>query len=279
MWRFWERFQWAVAGMTCALVLGGCGGGGVKIRAADKMLKENPIKTIAIIGEGRIVYPRQSPRLEPLLCLAKSKESLSILLTQTKAELEEKGYKVVSCEPVGIGYYDPALRDNWVYEDYEHSEKRWQAGKEPGYEYPIVEKDPALRQAARRIFEGINKSLRAQSLSSYKPAPSDIAVLQKVTGADAIILERVHGQEFTPGRHVGAVMLELFVLNPGTHAEPHESVESFLICVEAGTGEVLWQHGLLGFQQPCQPAPSFMRQVLTPFPNIHEPVDPKYVAR
>lgn len=282
MWRFMERFQWAVLGMTCALVLGGCGGG-LKIRAADKMLKANPIKNIAIIGGGKVFYPSHAGGAEGPVCVAQSKECLSILLTQTKEALGQKGYNIVFCEPAGIGYYDPALRENWVCEDVEHSDKRWQpkAG-EPGYEYPIVEKDPAFRQAVRNIFERINVAVQARTLSSYKPAPSDIAVLQKTTGADTILLERVYGREFTAGRHIGGFMLGVAAAAFGAYGantEPHESVESFLICVEASTGEVLWQHGLFANRPPRKPEASFMKEVLEPFPNINEPVNPKYVAR
>jgi hypothetical protein len=279
MWRFMERFQWAVLGMTCALVLGSGCGGGVKIRAADKMLTANPVKNIAIIGGGKVFYPSHAAGEEGLLCVAQSKECLSILLTQAKEALVQKGYNIVFCEPVGIGYYDPALRENWVCEDVGHSDKRWQpkAG-EPGYEYPIVERDPAFRQALRNIFEKINVAVRARTLSSYRPSPSDIAVLQKTTGADTIILERVYGREFTAGRHIGGFLLDV-AIGPSSGFEPHESVESFLICVEASTGEVLWQHGLFTNKPPGKPEASFMKQVLEPFPKINEPVNPKYVAR
>jgi hypothetical protein len=192
----------------------------------------------------------------------------------------------VFCEPVGIGYYDPAVKENWVYEDYEHSQNKWQGGKEPGYEYPIVEKNPEFRQAVRHIFEGINESQRAQSLSFYKPAAKDIAVLQKVTGADTIILERVHGQQFTAERHLGALAQDVGLGIAGVavgryyvgNSQPQETLESFLVCVEASTGGVLWQHGLFGLQQPSKPAPSFMKQVLESFPNVGEPMNPKYAT-
>lgn len=279
MWRFMKRFQWAVFGLTCALTLSGCGG--VKIRASDKMLKANPIKNIAIVGEGRVVYPRQGNR-ESLICVARSKESLDIILPQTKAALEEKGYSVVFCEPTGIGYYNPALSENWVYEDYEHSKKRWQSKvRQPGYEYPIVEKDPAFRQALRNIFEGINAAVHAQTLSSYKPSPSDIAVLHKITGADTIMLERVYGEAFTAGRQLGGFMLDIAAGAVGVYGsnfQPRELVESFLVCVEATTGDVLWQHGRFVNGTPSQPGGTFMKQVLEPFPKINEPVNPKYVA-
>ena len=60
---------------------------------------------------------------------------------------------------------------------------------------------------------------------------------------------------------------------------PNDSVESYFTCVDARTGEVLWQHGLYRAGSPVKPEDDFLTDVLKPFPTVTLPVDPQYVKK
>ena len=64
-----------------------------------------------------------------------------------------------------------------------------------------------------------------------------------------------------------------------SNSAPSDLVESYFTCVDARTGEVLWQHGIYRAGSPVNPEDDFLADVLKPFPDVTLPVDPQYVKK
>jgi hypothetical protein len=267
------------------LIITGCGGK-VTVRSADSLYINNPIKDVAVIAEGKVYYPRVGGK-EAALGLAESKKALEILIAQTKREFEEKNYTVVFAKPAGIGYCDPARKDNWVFEDYENNDTKWQVQNcEPVYEYPIDPENQEAKNAIRNVFEQIQIAINKRKINAFSPSPNDVQVIGSYTGADTICFNRVYGQKYTTARKVGAMASDIaigvaFALVGGTYAgshSPEDTLESYFICVDTTNANVLWQHGLFEQRDPIDPGDSYIKEILEPFPMVGQPMDSKYKA-
>jgi hypothetical protein len=255
------------------MLLAGCGG--VQIRASDSMFQENSIKKIAVLSTARVEWPRMAG--EPVLGLAESKQALETLAPVLRESLVNRGYQIVFSEPTGIGYYNPSYKRNWVAENYAEKGdecKKWQVvDRRPAFEYPAVQNNQEFCTAAQNIFEQIELAISRRQLNSFTPSKNDLEVIRQATGADTVCLYRVYGQKFTTRRKVTTALIAAAA---GTTSTVKDTIVSFLLFVNASSGEVLWQHGLffLG-KDPANPEEMVVIEPLRYFPKINETMDPK----
>jgi hypothetical protein len=287
--------------IVCGLFVSACSSK-VSIRASDSMFKENPVKKIAVIAEGKVQWPGLGGfKVNPaLLGLQESKEALATHLPQTKDVFTKKGYEVVFCEPTGIGYYSPfdETSGRWVVDYGEPTEpkseenkeskesketegnkeakkntekpnsKKWQIqGMEPAFEYPIVKNNPDLKKASKSIFEDFELSIYRRTINFYVPKKEDLKIIQNITNADTICVNRVFGLKYSNRRKIAAALLVGGGLS--------DTVESFFVCVNASTGEVLWQNGIYTLGDPTSPSETYIDNVLKLFPEINKPITAK----
>jgi hypothetical protein len=179
----------SIASLTLVL---GCGG--IRFRASDSMSKENSIQKVAILSTGRIEWPREGVfgEKEGVLGLTENKEALAILTPKLGDILVIKGYEVVFSEPVGIGYYNPSYKENWVMEtngDRGERSKKWQVlDKSPAFEYPAVQNNQDFRRAVRNIFEQIELAIYRRELNTFAPSRKDLEVIRQITGTIRFVL-------------------------------------------------------------------------------------------
>lgn len=258
-----------VISIFCIVLISGCAG--VKIRASDSMFQENNIKRIAILGEGRLEWPRIGGK-EPVLGLPDTKIALEILVTKAKEVLSRKGYEIVFSEPVGVGYYNPLYKENWVYENYgekREESKKWQiTDKRPAYEYPAVQNNPEFAKTVQSLFEQIELAIYQRRLNTFVPSQNDLEVVRQVTGADTICFNRIYGQKFSTGRKVTAALVAGVTLQ--------DTLESFFIFADARTGEVLWQNGTyLAGVDPVTFGTKYIPVIFNYFPERNRSIEAK----
>lgn len=235
------------------------------------MFRENSIKGIAILGGGRLEWPRPMGK-EPVLGLPDTKMALEILVPKAKEVLSGKRYEIVFSEPVGIGYYNPLYKENWVYENYgekKEESRKWQiTDKRPAYEYPIVQNNPEFAKAVQSLYEQVELAIYQRRMNTFVFSPNDLEVVRQVTGADVICFNRVFGQKFSIGRKVTAALV--------AGATLQDTLESFFIFADARTGEILWQHGMyLAGVDPVSFGTKYIPVILNYFPERNKPVDAK----
>ena len=254
----------SIASLTPVL---GCGG--IRLRASDSMLQKNPIKKVAILSTGRIEWPRAGVfgEKEGVLGLTENKEALAMLTPNMRDIVVSKGYEVVFSEPVGIGYYNPSYKENWVMEengDGAERFKKWQVlDKSPAFEYPAVQNQD-FRRAVRNVFEQIELAIYRRELYTFAPSKNDLEVIRQITGADTICFIRVFGRKYSRARKMVHAMGRMY------------SAEIFdykLLFVDATSGEVLWQHGSYF---PVRIAVELEEEVVFRwFPEINQPMGPR----
>jgi len=255
------------------MLIAGCAG--VQIRASDSMFQENSIKKIAVLSTARVEWPRMAG--EPVLGLAESKQALEMLTPVLRESLVNRGYEIVFSEPMGIGYYNPSYKGNWVAENYAEKGdecKKWQVSDHrPAFEYPVVQNNNEFYAAVQNIFEQIEVAIYRRQLNTFTLSKNDLEVIRQATGADTVCLYRVYGQKFTTGRKFA---MALIAAAAGTTSTVKDTVVSFLLFVNASSGEVLWQHGLffLG-KDPANPEETVVIEPLRYFPRINETMEAK----
>lgn len=279
-----REFKWKIRGrpysasvvilIALSMLVFGCAG--VPIRVSDSLFQENSIKKIAILSTGRVEWPRWVGK-EPVLGLTENKQALEMLTPKLRESLINRGYEVVFSEPAGIGYYHPFYKENWVYENYVEKKeecKKWQVvDHRPAFEYPSVQNNQEFCAAVRNIFEQIELAIHERQLKTLTLSTNDLQVIRQVTGADTVCLCRVYGQKFTTGRKVATAFIAAAL---GTTSTVNDTVESFLLFVNASSGETLWQHGkyFIG-RDPANPGEMVVNEPLRHFPKINETMEPK----
>ena len=269
-------------------LISGCGG--LKIRASDAMYKSNPVEKIALVAESRVFWPSPS-RTEYLLNIEDSKKALEALLAQTKDVFAEKGYEIVYSEPAGIGLHDPKMEGDWiVVENFESIDKKRQVKNgDIVYAYPIIRENQKFKNAVQHVFDQLQIAFRDDQANTLDltEKTSDLNVIYQVTGGDTICFNRIYGEKFTTARKAGDMATNigvglltgiltggLVVVTPVKQAQ--DIVESHFTCVDATTGEVVWQHGLRSIGDPADPNKRYIEGILKPFPAINTPMDNKY---
>jgi len=269
-------------------LIAGCSN--LKIRASNAMYESNPVKKIAVVAEGRVFYPSPG-RTEYLLALEDSKKASEALLAQTKDVFAKKGYEIVYSDPAGIGFHDPDMTGDWVViENLDSADKKWQVKNgDLVYAYPLVQGNQEFKNAVQNVFDQVQIAVHANQIAALdlKEKTSDLHVISQVTGGDTICLNRIYGEKYSTGRKVGDAAARigvgiltgvltggLLVVTPGSNTV--EIVESSFTCVDATTGEVMWQHGVKTPGDPTDPSKSFIEGILEPFPSINTPMDKKY---
>lgn len=280
----------------------------ITVRTSPAMLEQNTMQQIAIIGAGRVEWPRTGEKKDPYVGLQESKLALSLLLRQADEELSAKGYEIVFCEPVGIAYHLPLYREQWVWDtgrptvdpepsdqdeeevredDSRSQETRWAiVDREPAFLYPIAHDNPEYEKAVREVFEAWNSSIALKEPFTPDMSDEGLDIIRETVGGDTICFNRVYGLKYTKARKAGAIAANLVmgVFSGllgfyGALPVPNDTVESYFTCVDARTGEVLWQHGIHRAGNPVKPEDEFLTDVLKPFPNANLPVDPQYVKK
>jgi len=266
-----QGFPTYVALIFFVLISGCVGLRGVPVRASDSMFQENSIKKIAILSAGRVEWPRWA-RKEPVLGLVESKQSLGMITPKLREILVNKGYEVVFSEPVGIGYYSPFYKENWVIENYGEKDgeiKRLEMpDNSPAFEYPVVQDNQEFRKAVRNIFEQIELALYRRDLNIVSLSKNDLEVIRQVTGGDTIFFFRVWGRRFSTQRKVATAFRY-----PPNH--PDRDCGSYLLLfVNASSGEVLWEGVSFG-KDPSVPEKTGVNEILRYFPRINQTMDTK----
>ena len=258
--------------IASAMLVSGCVGfRGVPVRASDSMFQENSVKKIAILSAGRVEWPRWGGK-EPVLGLVESEQSLAIITPKLREILANKGYEVVFSEPVGIGYYSPSYKENWVIENYggkDEQFKKWQVvDNSPAFEYPIVQNNQEFCKAVRNIFEQIELAIYWKDINIFSPSKNDLEVIRQFTGGDTIFFFRVWGRRFSTQRKVATAYEYLPPVPHGTN-----DWGSYLLSfVNASSGEVLWQGVSVG-KDPSVPEKTGVNEILSYFPKIDQTMD------
>lgn len=260
----------SIASLTLLL---GCGG--YKLRISDSMFQENAIQKIAILSTGRIEWPRRQAPFggykEGVLGLTENKQALAILAPKLRDILVNKGYEVVFSEPVGIGYYNPFYKENWVIEkNGEKGErfKKWQVlDNSPAFEYPVVQNNQEFRRAVRNIFEQIELAIYRRELKTFAPSRNDLEIIQQVTRADTICFNRVFGHKYSRARKM--------VFHNFFGKIYRDIEESSLLFVNASSGEVLWLRRFHSWEDPAAPGEESVSKPLGYFPKINQPMESK----
>lgn len=260
------------------LIASGCSE--VAVRSSRDMLTVNPMEKLAIIVESNIVYP-QGKGKEPILDIATNKKALSRLIPMTKEIFEEKGYDVLYCEPAGIRYHKPDQKAYRITANYavDGISKAWKKkDRQPVYEYPGIRENPALAKALHAIFEEINEASAQERIYSYIPSKEDFAVISAITGADTICINTIYGIKYLSADKRKAAGLAVLgvILGSSKKMTLTDKFESFFICVNAKTGDVLWEHGLYKPGNPDNPKRELLEEVLEPFPRKGQPLESKY---
>lgn len=286
----------------------------IKAFASDTIIRKNPMKEIALVADGRIENAFFTSREMPFLLLEDSKKALEKLLPQIKKGLEQKGYKVIFSEPVGIGYYSPFYHETrWLVDSRRivGSQKLWIADYEPAYLYSVAKNNKKFEVALRNIFERsanfeqfeVNKKQVPVVVPLIQYVPKDIVQeIQEATGGDIICFIRIYGQEIpswekrfwlgykimglalnvcaygfiakdgdTGLRIVGATAGYGFWMIPYLLSEKSsDALVVHFTCVDAKTGEIFLQYGIMEEENPVNPSKGYGKKVLKYFPAINE---------
>ena len=270
----------AIVTIITLIFIGGCASK-VKIRASDMMLKENRVKKIAVLAEGKINWPRMGKGGQ-VLGVSDSKKALREHISKTKQILTNKGYEVVFAEPVGIGYY---CKKWWLmperYGEDESCQLQLIEDSKPVFTYPKFQDSQEFSKAVHNINEQLELALVEKRLDSFVPSKKDIEVIQQATEADTICLNRIYGVKFSTRRKAGAFALGVVAGMFGAYGHGHISdmVESYFVFIDATRGDVLWQHGIYTQGEPIEPSEKFLENVLKFFPARNEPFDQKACAK
>jgi hypothetical protein len=272
----------AVLVVPVVLLVSACANPTVRIRAADSMFNENPAKKIAVVSSARISWPRMGRGNEAGLGFAESKQVVERITPDLCKALNQKGYETVYCAPVGIGFYNPALKENLVFEK-DGGGKEWNLkDNEPAYLYPAAQNDPKLNQALRNINEKMELDIGKRQWGAFVPEKDDLRVVAQATGADTVCITRVYGRKYSQGRKAGAMAMTVAaamfgVINTNM---PTETTEIALSCTSAASGEVIWQYAKQMSADPVEGGgATVIPAVLEHFPDRSKPLDAKYRAQ
>jgi len=255
------------------------------VRTSDAFTRENPVKKIAVLGEGRVMLTEMK---QTFLDMDESKTAVETLVLQACDAFTQKGYDVVLCEPAGIGYFSPLFPENWVYDkNGENNSKKQIQNREPAYVYQYEPNDNNMKAAVRNIFERVESEISKKQESSFSASREDVAAIQQATGADTICFNYICGGKQSTGAAAASAAVSAAVgllLNSSGGAGHGASVGSYFFCVSAGTGETRWQYGKNsgGLRQfssgdTFSYNETFAEQVLRHFPDIGNPMDAKYL--
>ena len=204
---------------------------------------DNNMEKIAVIGESKIFYPRMRNKT-PVLDLAASKEVLNMDLPKVEETFTAKGYEVTYMQPAGIGYFY-INGDNWVAEDVEKSENKWQIKSgDAVYEYPEIQQNERFHYIVRKAFERATVAADRWQFGSYKPVKYeyDRQILLEYTGADTICFVRFYGNKYTAKRKAGDVGLMVLGALAGSYGGriSQDTTGSSITCMDTASGNVLW---------------------------------------
>ncbi len=261
--------------ILAALLVSGCVPRYVGIMAPESMFEENRMQRLALLGEGGVVWVwfTFKPDIE------ESRKGLETVLSAVEEALEAKGYVVAFSRPVrivfGVGEEQIEARkklQNWhvvygplysrpvgishralgrdgrytVYENYlkEKENKRELPLGEPAYEYSFEGEEGGLREAATGVLD------KTGCLAGWEKRPGtcqglkdDLFAIHNATGADTLCLVEVTGINRTFGSKVISLIAEIF---GGGGGGITDTTGISFTCVDAKTGELLWQH-MLGY--------------------------------
>lgn len=258
-------------------IMSGCGS--VKIRSSDFMYNNNPINKIELFAVAKVVYPGIGSH-PSALGLAESKTLLEKILPQTKEALSRKGYEVITCEPVGIGHYDPLRKATRYYEDYEKSQEIKLTngrGSDPVYEYEMLTENLELKSALKSVFEDIQTAINEKRVDTFTPSTDDMQVIRIHSKADTVCFNRIFGVKYTTARKSGSAGLAVVAGLLGAHVQQlKDMIESYLVFVDTSSGEVMWQHGIFKSGDPVNPDIDYIDKVLASFPIKGQQMDKKF---
>jgi len=261
------------------LILSGCSAGGINIRATDNMLESNPVNKIALFGEGKVNWPLFGNKGGSII-VSTSKESLKNTLSMTKQVLNNKGYEVITSEPIGIGYNSKGW---WLVDDsVEETEKKLIEDSSPIFLYQEMEEEKDTTEAARNIVDEFERALMASQLDSFSPPQGDVEIIQKHTDADTICFVRVYGVKYTDKRRAGALGMTILagmVGAYGTQQDTTDKIDIYYVFIDANTSDVIWQHGEFMPGDPIIPDEKLVAKVLNYFPEKDQPMNKESCKR
>jgi hypothetical protein len=292
-----KRCLSALSVILLGLFLSGCAIN-LPVTATPKLIKENPINKIALLGDASVVWPGSFSRS---LGLEASKETLGLGLPVIKEELKTLGYDVSYVQSVAVGFKNTFDKDQWVYPsagepkvELDHQTPattpstntttvdtnsfgdayQIKDGK-PAYVYPKFALGTALGDAARNVFESYDAA--ADKLSFTVPA-ENLALLRTETTADTLCLARIGGQRYTAGRKAGAIAMNALTIWFGVVVLP-PSDSSFvkLVCFDMAQGAHLWS-GVGALGDPEKPVGDLLKHGLGTFPRKGETLSPQCKA-
>lgn len=236
---------------------------------------DNQIQKIAIIGESKVFYPRMGGK-SPLLDLASSKKVMEIHFPKAGEVLKGKGYEVTYQEPAGIGYLY-INEENWVTEDYNNSDVKWQTNAgDPVYEYSNIKQDEHFHYIVKQAFEKATITSERGIFNRYRPVKyaHDLSVLGEQTGADTICFVRLYANRYTASRNAGEIGLivlgALFGAYGGTVSS--DGIGSSTTCMDVATNKVIWNGWMYKTNDPMDEDTAIVETVLKSFPQKGAPI-------
>lgn len=264
---------------VAALYLSGCATT-LPVAASPKLITENPINKIAVLGDSSVVWPGGSNRS---LGLEASKQTLPLALPLVKQELSALGYDVNYVEQVGVGFKNPLEKERWVYPAGEPKKGEPVDPESFGEAYQITDGKPAyvyakfaagstLGDATLNIYDSYDA---LSDKAAFSLPESSLALLRTETNADTLCLARVNGQRFTAGRKAGAIAMNALTIWFGVVViPPQDSAGINLVCFDLANGAYLWQGGsALG--DPENPVAVSLKLALGTFPRKGETLSPQ----
>lgn len=266
------------------LVLGACQT--PKVRASDAMVSANPVQSIAMYGGAQVYWPPTGglgSQKEAFFGITESRDGLDHVMPMVRTALEEKGYEVLACEPVGAGFYAPNMPSRLVLDvdtDAETGARQDNSlshsainHREPLYLYPGLADEPDVQASLRRIFEDLEVTGASPEPAPYAPSPEDIRVVQQASGAGTICILRLAGNAYSSSRKLGDLVLGPLV-NGGRHIVDQSILECWLI--DGESAEVHWVSGSYAEVRPKWANEDFSRRVWKLLPERGENLDPKH---
>ncbi|MEW6602536.1 MAG: hypothetical protein AB1499_16305, partial [Nitrospirota bacterium] len=189
------------------------------------------------------------------------------------------------------GFHDPNMQGDWVViQNSDSADKKWQVKNgDLVYGYPLVQENQEFKNAVQNIFDYVQSAIPANKMGNIdlKENLGDLQVISQVTGSDTVCINRIYGEKYTTARKVGDFATQvgvgiltgvltggLVVVTPASTTT--EIIDSHYTCVDAATGDVIWQHGVRKVGDPIDPGKSFVEGILKPFPPVNTPMDKKY---
>ncbi|MFT3736602.1 MAG: hypothetical protein QM776_16560 [Rhodocyclaceae bacterium] len=294
-----RSLSYACTAGAAVFFLSGCAVN-MPVPASQKLVTENPMNKVAVLGDARVVWPRMFGR-EPVLGLEASKETLIAVLPLVKQELGALGYEVSYVQSVAVGFQNPRYNEHWVFPakgelKVDPADKKDQASSsaasaavdtgsfgdpyqakdgKPVFVYPKFGLDSPLGTATRKVFESFDNSANQSNFV----IPSDtLELLRNETGSDTLCLARVSGERFTAARKAGATAMNMLTIFVGVVViPPSDASRVQLSCFEASSGSFLWS-GWAVTGDPEKPNAGHLKLVLGNFPVRGRTLSPQCEA-